>query len=594
MDAWFTSWTAWIRRHESSLLREKSPTTLTIDLHHLYYLLLRCEGLGYNVGPLDVSCRAKHAAAVKGINASPTKTATHTSDTYSVLSLQHTIQSVSTWWGRASSGKEDEADPDKMYAYLYSILSRVSSLCVTPPPSSIDEAEFADFPGSHATPLLVCKEITHLALDGVDPTSIVGWHRLCIQLTSLSCSHVSLTDVTDIFVGLVQRDQPTEATDVPAAAWHSLRFLRLPHDELTFVPASALDVLPSLVHIDLSHNLLNAIPPALECESHLLSLNLSHNMIDSVLGIYKSLPHIQALNLSGNRLESLCGLERLHTLRQVDLRQNWVSDPGEVGRLATLPHISHAWIASNPLCHQVPDARVACFYTFALEHKDICLDDIPCSFFERRRVSGLLARRMATQPRRASSSIEARLSPQVRRITTSSSSQAVSKGTSEARKKKTRASPTKTSSHSVDSYKQQMEKLRDNMGDDWLRVVAANGSGDPFRVHAPMEKSERITARTDDNDAPILAFPWAVRLFIETVSTPVGAALTSATALAGGLFIWWRFFRRIPNASYITPATLRARRRIVGRVTRYVSLIVSTPHARILTRIRIRSQCWRR
>lgn len=132
------------------------------------------------------------------------------------------------------------------------------------------------------------------------------------------------------------------------------------------------------------------------------------------------------------------------------------------------------------------------------------------------------------------------------------------------------------------------------MGDDWLRVVAANGSGDPFRVHAPMEKSERITARTDDNDAPILAFPWAVRLFIETVSTPVGAALTSATALAGGLFIWWRFFRRIPNASYITPATLRARRRIVGRVTRYVSLIVSTPHAHILTRIRIRSQCWRR
>ena len=76
MDAWFTSWTAWIRRHESSLLREKSPTTLTIDLHHLYYLLLRCEGLGYNVGPLDVSCRAKHAAAVKGINAAHTKTET--------------------------------------------------------------------------------------------------------------------------------------------------------------------------------------------------------------------------------------------------------------------------------------------------------------------------------------------------------------------------------------------------------------------------------------------------------------------------------------------------------------------------------------
>lgn len=539
MDAWFTTWARWIKRHEAALFRAEQVCALEIDVHHLYYLLVRCEGLGFDVGPLDVPCTPRRS--LPGV----VSTGIPHSDAYSIASIQQTIQSsVSTWWG----GTIDAPDPDRLYAYLYSVLSRVSSLRITPPPTSVHSA-FADFPGEHATPLFVCKGIRHLALDGVDPASIVGWDRLSIQLTSLVCTHISMADVTDLFVGLVLRDAHIES--LPAAAWHALQYACLAYNELTFIPSSMTTILPSLRYLDVSHNLLNAVPPALESLDQLQALNVSGNMIDSVLGIYLSLPHIRILNLGGNRLESLCGVERLHTLEQIDLRTNMIQDPGEVGRLATLPQISHVWIHSNPLLTTHPDARVACFYFFALEHKHVVLDDAPCGFFERRRVSSMLAQRVAMQPQRDSAVIEARYAPKVRHVTTSPTITST-----ERRKKSHPKTPTRRpeAAATFDTYKQRMEQLRDHMGDDWLRVVA-KGDSDPFRVHAPCE------------DAPILTFPWPIRLFIETVSTPVGAACVSAGTIAGSFLIWRRFFRRIPNASYITPSILRSRRRIVGRVT---------------------------
>ena len=163
------------------------------------------------------------------------------------------------------------------------------------------------------------------------------------------------------------------------------------------------------MHLDISSNLLNAVPPALEEASQLRALNISDNMVDSVLGIYNALPAIRALNLGDNRLESVCGVERLHTLEQVDLRGNRIADAGEIGRLATLPRISHVWIARNPLVTDVPDSRVACFAEFALEHKAVLLDDQPCGFFERRRVAERLSHRVAPRPLVPSASIEAQL-----------------------------------------------------------------------------------------------------------------------------------------------------------------------------------------
>ena len=54
---------------------------------------------------------------------------------------------------------------------------------------------------------------------------------------------------------------------------------------------------------------------------------------------------------------------------------------------------------------------------------------------------------------------------------------------------------------------------------------------------------------------------------IGTVLTnPIGAAVAGITTTSLGFVLWWRYFRRIPNAEYVTPAVLRYRKVLVGRV----------------------------
>lgn len=50
------------------------------------------------------------------------------------------------------------------------------------------------------------------------------------------------------------------------------------------------------------------------------------------------------------------------------------------------------------------------------------------------------------------------------------------------------------------------------------------------------------------------------------LSNPVGAAVAGVTTTSLVALLWWRYFRRIPNAEYVTPAVLRYRKVLVGRV----------------------------
>lgn len=48
---------------------------------------------------------------------------------------------------------------------------------------------------------------------------------------------------------------------------------------------------------------------------------------------------------------------------------------------------------------------------------------------------------------------------------------------------------------------------------------------------------------------------------------PLGTAATSAVATVGSLLVYWRYFRRIRSAEYMTPRDLRWRRSLMGKVT---------------------------
>ncbi|SNX83092.1 uncharacterized protein MEPE_01798 [Melanopsichium pennsylvanicum] len=50
------------------------------------------------------------------------------------------------------------------------------------------------------------------------------------------------------------------------------------------------------------------------------------------------------------------------------------------------------------------------------------------------------------------------------------------------------------------------------------------------------------------------------------LSNPVGAAITGISTTSLCAILWWRYFRRIPTAEYVTPAVLRYRKALIGRV----------------------------
>lgn len=177
-----------------------------------------------------------------------------------------------------------------------------------------------------------------------------------------------------------------------------LRFPHLRHLSLPSTSLLSLLSLPltSLTSLDLSHNLLNAIPSSLSLLPSLLSLNLSYNLITSTRNAPSALVGpVKTLNISHNRLDCLVGLDRVGTLQRVDIRFNELVEVGEVGRLAILPKIKEVWTIGNPFNTPeegvvVGDWRVELGVKFGEENKEVIVDDSPFTFLEKRNIENKL------------------------------------------------------------------------------------------------------------------------------------------------------------------------------------------------------------
>ncbi|KAJ8587237.1 hypothetical protein M405DRAFT_934855 [Rhizopogon salebrosus TDB-379] len=410
------------------------PVTFTIDTHRLFYILVRLEALGIDIGTLDV----------KVDNPSKPMHYTHIdffpdsdkSDTLSLASFRSSLSAVSGlslgmgWWGR-----QEPQSIDAELKYIYSSFTKVPALSIRAPGPKVI-AELADEPpNQNALPLDAFKNIQTLECVDIDPRTLLGWDRLADSLRSLTIQRSGLEDVTDIFIGAVLDDQarrdgttsdsrrrhilrrelsfqstrlpesvpeddeeedeptpfePSSATLLSPYKWAFLKHLSLADNALTSLPTDPLPYLTSLTHLDLSSNLFVSVPHGIATLHNLVSLNLSDNMIDSVLGIYTHLGQILYINLSRNRLESICGLERLMALQYVDLRSNHIERSAEIGRLATLPNIMEIWIEGNPVTEYEDNYRTICFGLFWKEGKNIKLDGSLPGFYEKRSLAALL------------------------------------------------------------------------------------------------------------------------------------------------------------------------------------------------------------
>jgi len=420
------------------------PVVLSVDSHRLFYVLMRLEALGIDVGTLDVQINSP-SRPMSYINLFPDP---DKSDTISLASLRSSLSAVSglslgaRWWGRP-----EPPTVDAELKYIYSSFTKLPALLVKAPGNK-SIAELAnEAPNRNALPLDAFKNLLSLECVDIDPRILLGWDRLAESLRSLKIKKSGLEDVSDIFIGAVVDDQarregsrsrkrrrriprgtrqetsyvstrlpdivveemdeegaaadeeardphagdgsssPPPSVDLSSSKWAFLRHLSLSDNALTFFPADVLPYLTSLTHLDLSSNLLVSVPSGLGGLYNLVSLNLSDNMIDSVLGIYTNLGQVLYLNIAHNRLESICGLERLAALERVDLRNNFIEETAEIGRLSILPNISAVWVEGNPLVELEEGYRVTCFDYFWKERKNILLDGSPPGFYEKRNLT---------------------------------------------------------------------------------------------------------------------------------------------------------------------------------------------------------------
>ncbi|KAI9455449.1 hypothetical protein BJY52DRAFT_1280092 [Lactarius psammicola] len=424
----------WFSSDNTPQSTRPKPLTFTIDTHHLFYILIRLEALGYHVGSLDF----KAVNPSRPINYVDVSHSGDSSDSMSLSSIRTSLSAVS----RLSLGVGIWARPeppsvDQELKYIFSSFTKIPALSLRAPGLKKIVEIATDPPNENALPLDSFRNLQSLECVDIDPRTLFGWDRLSESLWSLTIKRSGLDDVSDLFINTVIDDSarrqtipsldppnlsrqssfhstrlpdsvaenveetvvtptsddpprlpsPTESSvspQLPASKWAFLRYLSLADNALTFIPTEPLPHLSSLTHIDLSSNLLVSIPPGLSSLYNLVSLNLSDNMIDSVLGIYKKLGQVLALNLSRNRLDSLCGLERLVALERVDIRHNQLEESGEVGRLSLLPNIAEVWVEGNTFTEIESDYRVKCFDFFWKEGKSILLDGTPAGFYERR------------------------------------------------------------------------------------------------------------------------------------------------------------------------------------------------------------------
>ena len=418
---------SWLGKYPSNnppSLTHHKPMTLSIDTHHLFYILMRLEASGYDIGNLDVHIEAP-SRPMNYINLYPEQ---QSSETLSLASFRSSLSAASrislgNWWNRS-----DPITLDGGMRYLYSSFTKLPALSICAPSKKVIAELLNDSPSQNAVPLDAFKNLQALQCEDIDPRTLLGWDRLAESLRSLRIRKSGLQDMSEIFLGAVLDDQARRqgsvsrkrqrnipegpitrvsfpstsltniededsvTTDVPSFApssqltshkWTFLKHLYLSDNELTFFPADLFPYLTSVTHLDLSSNLFVTIPSGLGSLHNLLSLSLADNLIDSVVGINLNLGQVLSLNLAHNRLESLCGLERLLAVEKVDLRNNLLEETAEVGRLAILPHISEISVEGNPFVEIEAGYRVSCFDYFWKEGKTILLDGTVPGFYEK-------------------------------------------------------------------------------------------------------------------------------------------------------------------------------------------------------------------
>ncbi|MDP2437920.1 MAG: hypothetical protein Q8P67_19430, partial [archaeon] len=159
------------------------------------------------------------------------------------------------------------------------------------------------------------------------------------QLTSLSLRTQRRIEELVALIDEVTLDLNHLTTVPPLVFEFRLRVLRVSINRLRFVPPHLHQMAVTLVELDLSHNLLEALPESLGALSQLRTLKLAGNFLRAwPQSLCASLPSLATLDLAGNRLTSLpLDLYLLAALEELCIERNEIAALPPT--LCRLPHL---------------------------------------------------------------------------------------------------------------------------------------------------------------------------------------------------------------------------------------------------------------
>ena len=156
-DIW--AWVGWADANKGP------PMVYTTDLHHLFYLLMRFEDLGVDVGPLDVRLET----ISRPLSYVSLLAAKDRSDVSSIASVKSAISKFSLgggWWARQELPKVD-ADLKS----IYSAFTIIPSIHIHQSSLQVIQELADDPPLDHSVPLYVFKLLQRLECVGTYPSA---------------------------------------------------------------------------------------------------------------------------------------------------------------------------------------------------------------------------------------------------------------------------------------------------------------------------------------------------------------------------------------------------------------------------------------
>jgi len=195
------------------------------------------------------------------------------------------------------------------------------------------------------------KDLFHLALDGVNMSSLQKIPQQCRSLRHLSLASNAIDDINGInhltnlvHLNLLRNNLTTLPTGIGALV--NLKRLELANNKLSEIPSS-IGKLTKLAHLNLESNELADLPRdfgKLKCEV----LNLNYNNFVSVPDCIMSINSLQRLSVMGNELTCLpIGLQRFTVLEVLLASRNRINILPD--SIVDVPMLRELWLDHNQI-----------------------------------------------------------------------------------------------------------------------------------------------------------------------------------------------------------------------------------------------------